>query len=83
MELVFGGSGEKEIGIEKAKGRVIVRVDPECYRPTEVDLLIGDYAKSKAKFGGEPAVRLFELVKIMTDADFKLAELEKRRVEAD
>ena len=76
MELIFEGSGEKEVGIEKATGNILVRVDPEYYRPTEVDLLIGDFSKSKEKFGWEPTVRFTELVRIMAESDLKLAESE-------
>jgi GDPmannose 4,6-dehydratase len=78
MDLTFEGEGVNEVGIEKSTGRTLVRISPEYFRPTEVDLLIGDYKKSKDKFGWEPKVRFEELVRIMTDADLKLAEREKR-----
>jgi GDP-mannose 4,6-dehydratase len=78
MELAFEGEGVNEVGIEKATGRVLVRISPEYFRPTEVDLLIGDYKKSKDKFGWEPKVRFEELVRIMADADLALAERELR-----
>lgn len=78
MELAFEGKDEKEVGIEKSTGRTLVRISPEYFRPTEVDLLIGDYKKSKDKFGWEPTVRFEELVRIMANADFALAEKEKR-----
>jgi GDPmannose 4,6-dehydratase len=76
MELSFEGEGVNEVGIEKSTGNVVLRISPEYFRPTEVDLLIGDYAKSKAKFGWEPTVRFQELVKIMCDADLALAKKE-------
>lgn len=78
MELAFEGTGVDEVGIEKATGRKLVRISPDYFRPTEVDLLIGDYAKSQAKFGWEPTVRFHELVRIMADADFELALKEER-----
>jgi GDPmannose 4,6-dehydratase len=79
MELEFRGSGVDELGIEKATGKTRVRIDPRYYRPTEVELLIGDYAKAKAAFGWEPKVRFAELIKIMAQADWELAKGEARR----
>ena len=73
MDLEFQGTGVDEVGIEVETGRKLVRISPDYFRPTEVDLLIGDYAKSKIKFGWEPTVRFSELVAIMADADSKLA----------
>jgi GDPmannose 4,6-dehydratase len=78
MELEFEGEGVNEIAREKSTGRVLMRISPDYFRPTEVDLLIGDYQKSKDKFGWEPTVRFEELVRIMTDADLVLAERELR-----
>jgi GDPmannose 4,6-dehydratase len=78
MDLTFEGEGVNEVGIEKSTGRTLVRISPEYFRPTEVDLLIGDYKKSKDKFGWEPKVRFEELVRIMADADLALAEREKK-----
>ena len=56
---------------------MIVRIDPRYYRPTEVDLLIGDYKKATRTFGWEPKTRFHELVKIMADADLELARRER------
>ncbi|MGH8048510.1 MAG: GDP-mannose 4,6-dehydratase [Chthoniobacterales bacterium] len=77
MELEFRGEGVDEVGVEKSTGKVRLKIDPRYFRPTEVDLLIGDYSKAKAKFGWEPRTRFAELVKIMADADWKLAQREK------
>jgi GDPmannose 4,6-dehydratase len=49
--------------------RDYVQTDPRYFRPAEVDVLMGDYAKAKAKFGWEPTVRFQELVRMMVDAD--------------
>jgi GDPmannose 4,6-dehydratase len=49
--------------------RKYVEIDPNYYRPTEVDLLIGDYSKAKKKLGWEPKTRFVDLVKLMVDAD--------------
>ena len=78
MELEFRGEGVDEVGVEKKTGKVRLKINPRYFRPTEVELLIGDYAKSKEKFGWEPKTRFAELVRIMTDADWKLAQQEKR-----
>jgi GDPmannose 4,6-dehydratase len=63
----FGGAGG---GL--SIGKVVVRVDPEYYRPTEVDLLIGDPTKSKTKLGWKPQYDLAGLVKEMMESDLKL-----------
>jgi GDPmannose 4,6-dehydratase len=49
--------------------REYVKIDSRYFRPAEVDLLIGDYSKAKAKLGWEPTVRFDELVRMMVDAD--------------
>lgn len=55
-----------------------VKIDPRYYRPTEVDLLIGDATKAKQKLGWEPKVSFQELIKMMADADL---EAERVKVE--
>ena len=85
VELVFEGSGANEIGrVEKctgkyqlAIGKVIVKVDPRYYRPTEVDLLIGDASKAKTKLGWEPKYTLSEMVAEMVAADLSLFKKEQ------
>ncbi|HWR25743.1 MAG TPA: GDP-mannose 4,6-dehydratase, partial [Methanosarcina sp.] len=57
--------------IDASTGRVLIEIDPRYYRPTEVDLLIGDPSKAKEKLGWAPKVKLEELVKIMIEADEK------------
>lgn len=49
-----------------------VEIDPNYYRPTEVDLLVGDYSKAKRLFGWEPKVKFHELATLMVDADIEL-----------
>ena len=72
IEVAFEGEGENEFGYvksvsgNKAKvkvGDVIVKVDPRYYRPTEVETLLGDPSKAKAKLGWEPATTFDELVR--------------------
>lgn len=80
INLVFEGNGNEEIGkVESCTnpdyqiepGTVVVEVDPEYFRPTEVELLIGDPEKAKRKLGWEATYGLDELVKDMMDADIK------------
>ena len=71
ISIEWRESNKEEIGIDAKTGKVIVKVDPGYYRLTEVDLLIGNASKAKAKLGWEPKVKFEELVKIMVAADFK------------
>lgn len=70
-EIVWKGEGKDEKGYLKSSGKEVVAIDPRYFRPTEVDLLIGDYSKAKEKLGWEPRVKFRELVKIMVEADYK------------
>ncbi len=49
-----------------------MEIDPRYYRPTEVDLLIGDASKAKKQLGWEPKTKFVDLVKLMVDADIQL-----------
>jgi GDPmannose 4,6-dehydratase len=80
IELAFEGEHENEIAIIAAchnpryqlpLGTIVVRVDPEYYRPTEVDLLLGDPTKSKMKLGWEPKYDLAGLVREMVEGDLR------------
>lgn len=75
INLEWQGEAENEVGIDE-KGVVRVAVDPEYYRPAEVDLLIGDPAKAKRELGWEPKTKFTDLVRIMTEAD--IASVEKK-----
>ena len=57
-----------------------VKIDPRYFRPTEVDVLKGDSTKAKEKLGWKPKVKFKELIKIMVDADIKLAAQEKKLI---
>jgi GDPmannose 4,6-dehydratase len=70
IEIEWLGKKEKEKGLNKKTGEVIVEIDPKYYRPTEVKILIGDYSKAKNELGWEPKVRFEELVKIMVNEDW-------------
>lgn len=69
ITLEWRGKGIDEIAINQANGKIIVRISPEFFRPTEVDLLLGDAAKAKQKLGWIPTVTFRALVKEMVAAD--------------
>lgn len=77
IELEFKGEGVNEKGIDKATGKTIIEVDPRYFRPTEVDLLLGDATKAREKLGWVPKYDLPALVKEMIADDLKEAEREK------
>lgn len=72
IEIEFKGKGVEEVGFDKKTGREVVFVDPEYFRPTEVDLLIGDPSKAFKKLGWQPKNDLNSLVKDMIKSDLKL-----------
>lgn len=76
MDIEWQGKAENEKGICKQTGKVVVEISPRYYRPTEVDLLLGNPAKAKRELGWEPKTTFKKLVEIMTDADFELAKKE-------
>ncbi len=69
-EVVWNGKDVDEKGILKSNGKVVVEVNPKYFRPTEVDILIGDPTKAKEQLGWVPKVTFEELVEIMATADF-------------
>lgn len=69
IDVAFDGSGEEEVAYEVGRGRVLVRVNPQFYRPAEVDLLIGDPSKAREKLGWESRTNLEELCRGMVQAD--------------
>jgi GDPmannose 4,6-dehydratase len=71
IELEWKGKGKDEKGIDKKTGKVLVEVDAEYFRPTEVEQLLGDYTKAKTNLGWQPKVTFKELVKIMAKADWE------------
>ena len=71
MELEWVGEGVEEKAIEMKTGKVRVKVDPNYFRPTEVELLVGDASKAKRKLGWETKVKFEELVRLMVKADWE------------
>jgi GDPmannose 4,6-dehydratase len=88
IELAFGhvgrtiawaGKGVDEKGRDAKTGEVLIEVDPRYFRPTEVDLLLGDPGKAHAKLGWQHKTGFRELVKEMVEADLVTVEREFRR----
>jgi GDPmannose 4,6-dehydratase len=71
MELEWRGTGVNETGVDRRTGKVLVKIDPRYYRPTEVDILLGNPAKAEKKLGWKPLVKFEKLVKIMAMADWE------------
>jgi GDPmannose 4,6-dehydratase len=69
--IEWNGSGIDERGICSSSGKVLVRINPKFYRPAEVELLIGDPAKAKAKLGWEAKTTLEQLCQMMIEADLR------------
>nr|MCR5654250.1 GDP-mannose 4,6-dehydratase [Lachnospiraceae bacterium] len=76
MEVEFSGTGVDEIGTDKATGKVVVKVNPDFFRPAEVDILIGDPAKAEKTLGWKREIPFDELVERMVKNDLKLVEKE-------
>jgi len=74
IEIEFKGAGIEEKGYDKVTDKIIVEIDKCYFRPTEVDILIGDYSKAKKILEWEPKTKFEELVKIMTEADLKILQ---------
>ena len=73
MKITWRGQGAKEEGVDE-RGRVVVAVDPNYFRPAEVETLLGDASKARAALGWTPKVTFPELVAEMARADLKAAE---------
>ncbi|CAL7939971.1 unnamed protein product [Xylocopa violacea] len=70
--IEWEGEGVNEIGQDAQTGQVLVRINPKYFRPTEVDVLLGDASKAKEKIGWKPTVTFEDLVKDMMDFDLEL-----------
>jgi GDPmannose 4,6-dehydratase len=72
-EIEWRGTGVAEQGVDRASGRVLVRVDPRYFRPAEVETLLGDASKARALLGWSPEVRFDDLVREMVAIDHEIA----------
>lgn len=86
VELDFNGTGIEEVGVVKSSsnpeyaftiGQEVIKIDPAYFRPTEVDLLIGDNTKAKKLLGWKPKYTLQMLINEMMEADMKVFKREK------
>src|SRR5216110_2774038 len=74
MNIEWRGSGVEEVGMDHNSGRVVVRVDPRYFRPTEVDSLVGDASRMRATLGWKPEITFESLVREMVESDAALAD---------
>jgi GDPmannose 4,6-dehydratase len=75
INVVWEGKGDKEVGIDTATKKTVVRIDPKFHRPAEVDLLIGDPVKARIELGWEPKTTLEQLCQMMVEADIRRNEI--------
>jgi GDPmannose 4,6-dehydratase len=69
--ITWRGTGQNEIGIDEASGKELIKVDPRYFRPTEVDVLVGDASKARAKLGWKHRVSFDALITEMVEEDRK------------
>ena len=74
VELSWSGADADEVGKDAGSGRTLVAINPRFYRPTEVDLLVGDPSKAKSELGWEAKTSLEELCAMMVKADLGRVE---------
>jgi GDPmannose 4,6-dehydratase len=74
--IQWRGKGVEEIGVDNKSGKTVVMIDPIYFRPTEVDLLIGDASKAREKLGWKPKTSFAQLVKEMVAGDLAIARQE-------
>ncbi len=77
IDIKFYYSDVQEEGIDIKTGKSLIKIDPRYFRPSEVDLLLGDASKAEKQLQWTPKVKFNELVNIMTDSDWDLAKREK------
>lgn len=70
MDIVWQGKGIEEKGYNQKTGKCLVEINPRYFRPTEVDILIGDYSKAKKELGWKPKTKFEDIIKIMVKSDF-------------
>ena len=78
MRIEWRGAGLDETGVDADSGQIVIRVDPRYFRPTEVQTLLGDASRARAKLGWKPEISFEEMVAEMVSADVALAERDQR-----
>jgi GDPmannose 4,6-dehydratase len=81
IDIEWQGKGSEEKGINKKTGEVVVEIDKEYFRPSEVDCLIGDASKARKILKWEPKYTVDDLIKEMVASDLKLFERDKYLLE--
>jgi len=76
MDIVWKGKGIKECGVDRKTGKTVVKVDPLYFRPSEVDLLLGDFSKAREILGWRPKTTFKALAKLMAKEDLKIVQKE-------
>ncbi|WP_375161690.1 GDP-mannose 4,6-dehydratase [Bradyrhizobium sp. RDT46] len=76
-DIEWRGKGVDEIGIDKSSGKTVVQIDPAYFRPTEVDILVGDASKANRMLGWKPKRTFIQLVHEMVASDLKDARRER------
>lgn len=71
INIEWKGTGESETGVDSASGKTLVRVNPNFYRPSEVDLLIGNPEKARKELGWQASTSLEELCRLMVEEDIQ------------
>ena len=71
IDVLFQGSGKKEIGVNKNTGTILVKINPDFYRPAEVEILQGSSDKALKFLGWKPTINLEDLCKKMVEADLE------------
>ncbi len=74
--IIWEGTGLNEIGRRADNGEIVVRIDPNYFRPTEVDELLGDASKARQKLNWEPTISLEEMISEMINNDLEEAKKE-------
>ena len=71
IKIKWEGKGINEVGKDQKTQKILIRVDKKYFRPTEVDILHGDYTKAKENLGWSPKISFQELVKEMIKCELK------------
>ncbi|MGK7344558.1 MAG: GDP-mannose 4,6-dehydratase [Candidatus Nitrospinota bacterium M3_3B_026] len=82
ITIAWEGEGAAERGVDTASGRTLVEIDRTYFRPAEVDTLVGNAAKARERLGWKPKTSFKELVRMMVEADLRLAGLDAERIMA-
>jgi GDPmannose 4,6-dehydratase len=75
IDIEWQGTGTEEIGINKANGKTVVKINPDFYRPAEVDFLLGNPEKAERELGWKREISFADLVKGMVENDLKLVKI--------